>query len=197
MSAAEVAIRMSRLDRPAGIGPAERLTENVVEVVNEIEHGSLEIFERGKACALEQSSREDREPDLDLVEPRAVSWGVDEADPMRGILQERAARLLRLEDAGLAFDAEIFLNAATLGHQFDESGRAVGIELIGYKDPTRIGIGFDSGGNAGGEIRFGSRRSEPGRAGLVSYRRSRAWMLVFSSTLTMCAPAAASFGASR
>ena len=100
MSAAEVSIRMSRLERPAGIGPAERLTEDVVEVVNEIEHTSLEILERGKACALEQSSREDGEPDLDLVEPRAVSCGVDEADPMRGILQERAARWLRLEERG-------------------------------------------------------------------------------------------------
>ena len=104
------------MDRPAGIGPAERLTEDVVEVVNEIEHASLEILERGKACALEQSSREDREPDLDLVDPRAVSWGVDEAAPMRGILQERAARLLRIKDTGLAFDAEIFLNAATPDH---------------------------------------------------------------------------------
>ena len=75
-------------------------------------------------------------------------------------MQERAARLLRLEDAGLAFDAEIFLNAATPGHQFDERGRAVGIELIGYQYPTRIGIGFDSGCNVGGEIRFGSRWSD-------------------------------------
>ena len=86
MSAAEVAIRMSRLERPAGIGPAERLTEDVVEVVNEIEHASLEILERGKTCALEQSSREDGEPDLDLVEPRAVSWGVDEADPTSSVV---------------------------------------------------------------------------------------------------------------
>ena len=80
--------------------------------------------------------------------------GVDEADPMRRILQERAARWLRLEDTGLAFDAEIFLNAATLGHPFDEGGRALGIELIGHQYPTRIG--FDSGGNVGGEIRVGS-----------------------------------------
>ena len=49
-------------ERPAGIGPAERRTEDMVEVVNEIEHANLEILERGKACALEQSSREDGEP---------------------------------------------------------------------------------------------------------------------------------------
>ena len=160
MSAAEVSIRRSRLERSAGIGPAERLAEDVVEVVNEIEHASLEIFERGKACALEQSSREDGEPDLDLVEPRAVSWGVDEADPRRGILQERAARLLGLEDTGLAFDAEIFLNAATPGHLFDESGRAVGIELIGHEYPRRVRIGIKGGCDVGGEICFGSRRAD-------------------------------------
>ena len=140
------------------------LTLDVVEGVNEIEHASLEILERGKACVLEQPSRDDGEPDLDLVEPRAVSWGVDEADPMRGILQERAARWLRLEDTGLAFDAEIFLNAAPLGHPFDERGRAVGIKLIGPQYPTRIGIGFDSGCKVGSEIRFGSRRCPIDRA---------------------------------
>ncbi len=52
MSAAEVSIRMSRLERSAGIGPAKRLTEDVVEVVNEIEHASLAILEGGKAGAL-------------------------------------------------------------------------------------------------------------------------------------------------
>ena len=65
---------MSRLERPAVKGPAERLAEDVAEVVNEIEHASLEILERVKACAHEQSPCEDGEPDLDLVEPRAVSW---------------------------------------------------------------------------------------------------------------------------
>ena len=116
MSAAEVSIRMSRLERPAGIGPAERLTEDVVEVVNEIEHASLEILERGKACALEQSSREDGEPDLDLVEPRAVSWGIDETDSVRRVLQKLAARSLRLKDPDLAFDAECFFDATAFSH---------------------------------------------------------------------------------
>ncbi len=106
----------SRLEGPACVGPAERLGEDMVKVPDEIEHARLKIVERGKAGALEQSSREDREPDLDLIEPRAVPWGIDEADPMGGVLQELAARLLRLENPALAFDAECLLDAAASGH---------------------------------------------------------------------------------
>ena len=72
MTSAEVSIRLLRLERSAGIGPAERLAEDVVEVVNEIGHASLEILERGKARALEQSSREDGEPDLCERRPESV-----------------------------------------------------------------------------------------------------------------------------
>ena len=45
-------------------------------------------------------------------------------------------------------------------HRLTTVRRAVGIELIGPQYPTRIGIGFDSGCKVGGEIRFGSRRSD-------------------------------------
>ena len=47
-------------------------------------------------------------------------WGVDKANAMRGILQEFAARLLRLQDAGFTADSEVFLNATALGDPFDE-----------------------------------------------------------------------------
>ena len=116
MSAAEVSIRMSRLERPASIGPAERLFEEVIEIVNKIEHPSLKIIERGKACAFEKSSGEDGEPNLDLIEPRAVSWGIDETNSVRRVLQKLAARSLRLKDPDLAFDAECFFDATAFSH---------------------------------------------------------------------------------
>ena len=105
---AEVPIRgqKSCLKRSAGVGPAERFSEDVIEVADEVEYSGSQVLERGKAGAFEQPSSEDREPDLDLVEPRAVAWRVNKTDPVRGILQKRAARLLGLEDPGLAFDAE-------------------------------------------------------------------------------------------
>ena len=74
--------------RPAGIRPAKRFAEDIIEVTDEVEHAGSQVLERGKAGALEQSSSDDGQPDLDLVEPRAVSRGVhDEADLVRGILQ--------------------------------------------------------------------------------------------------------------
>ena len=63
----------SCLERSAGVGPAEPLSEDVVEVSNKVENASSQIVERCKAGAFEQPSCEDEEPDLDLVEPRAMS----------------------------------------------------------------------------------------------------------------------------
>ena len=146
MCSAEVPIRgqESCLQRPAGIRPAKRFAEDVIEVTDEVEHAGSQIFERGKAGALEQSAREDGEPDLDLIEPRTVSRRVNKADLVRGILQKRATGVLGLEDPGLALDAEGLFDPAVPGNQFDERRRAVGIELIGDEDPTRIGVSGDS-----------------------------------------------------
>ena len=153
----------ARLKRPAGVGLTEWLSEDVVEIADEVEHAAAQILERSEAGALEQPSSEDREPDLDLLEPRAVSRGVNKADLVRGILQERAACVLGLEDPGLALDAERLFEAAVSGHQLDEGCRAGRIELVGDEDPTGIGVGRDSRLNMRGEICLGSRRPE-GRA---------------------------------
>ncbi len=77
MCSAEVPLRVQKscLERPAGIGPAERLAEDVIEVVDEVEYAGSQVVERSKAGALEQPSSEDREPDLELVGLRAVSRG--------------------------------------------------------------------------------------------------------------------------
>ena len=73
-----------------------------------------------------------------------MSRGVNKADLVRRILQERAACLLGLEDPGLSLDAEGLFDPTASGHQLDEGCRAVGIELVGDEDPTRIGVGGDS-----------------------------------------------------
>ena len=165
MSLAEVSIRVGKsyLEGSAGIGPAKRLTEDPVEIVNEIEHAGSQILERRKASALEQSSGENGKPDLDLVEPGTMPRRVDEADAMHGILQEFAARQLRLQDAGLTFDTQVVLNATALSDPFDEGCRVVGIELVGNEDLSRVGISFDGGGTVGREIGLGACESK-GRA---------------------------------
>ena len=122
MCSEEVSIRgqESCLQRPAGMRPAKRSAEDIIEVTDEVEHAGSQILKRSKSGAFEQPARKDREPDLNLVKPRAVSLGVNKADAVRGILQKRAARLLGLEDPGLAFDTEGMLDPAVSGDQLDE-----------------------------------------------------------------------------
>src|SRR6266545_3912452 len=162
MSSAEVPIRVSDRERPSGIGPAKRLAEDVVEVLDEIEHARSQIFKRSKAGTLEKAASQDGEPDLDLVEPRAVAGGIDESNSVGGVLQEGLTRLLRLEDALLALEAELLLDAAAFGDQLNQRGGSVGIELVGHEDPWRVGIGVDSPRDVGGEIRLGSSRPNRG-----------------------------------
>ena len=84
---------------------------------------------------------------------QGISYGPED-------LQKFAARLLGLEDPGLAFEAEGLFQPTASGNQFDERCRAVRIELVGDEDPTRIGIGLDSGLDMRGKIGLGSRRPE-------------------------------------
>ena len=104
----------SCLKRPTRVRPAERLSEHVVEVRDELRRAGAQILERSEAGALEQAPRQDGEPDLDLVQPRTVARRVDEANPVGRVLQKRPARLLRLEDAGLALGAELILDTSAL-----------------------------------------------------------------------------------
>jgi hypothetical protein len=54
--------------------------------------------------ALQQTPRQDGEPDFDLVQPRAMARRADEANPMGRVLQKCAPRLLRLEVFTPPFD---------------------------------------------------------------------------------------------
>src|SRR5213075_2214634 len=106
--------------RPTRVRPAERLSEHVVEVRNELRRAGAQILERSEAGALEQAPRQDGEPDLDLVQPRTVARRVDEANPVGRVFQKRPARLLRLEDAGLALGADFILDPAPTSNELDE-----------------------------------------------------------------------------
>src|ERR1700760_3478395 len=101
MCSAEVPIRSSA-KRPTRVGPAERFGEHVVEVLDERRRASAQVLERGEAGAFQQTPRQDGEPDFDLIQPRAMAWRVDEADPVGRVLQKLPASLFRFEDAGLA-----------------------------------------------------------------------------------------------
>src|SRR5687767_3920919 len=104
--------RSSRLKRSTGEGPTERFGEHVVEVLDECERAVSKILDRCKAGTLEKTTRENRKPKLHLIEPRAVPRRVNATNPVRRVLEELPARLLRLQDPLLALHAEIFLDPA-------------------------------------------------------------------------------------
>src|ERR1019366_2433658 len=96
----------SRGQQLSHLGPLEWLCPGPVEVVDESFDPLLEILLRGETPAPQQFARQDREPDLDLIEPRRVLGGEMETDPVGLRPQERLPRDHRLQDASLALFTE-------------------------------------------------------------------------------------------
>src|SRR5262249_42713347 len=135
---------------------AERLAEDPVEVLDERARFRAQIVKRGEARPLEETAGQDREPNLDLVEPRAVTWCVDESNAVGAGLQKFPTGLLRLENALLALDAKVILNATALGDQFDQLGRAVRVELVHHEEPASCGVGVDGARDVRDEVHLGA-----------------------------------------
>src|ERR1700683_259846 len=102
----------SRGERLASLGPLERLCHGPVEVVDEALDPLLKVLLRGETAAPQQFACEDREADLDLVQPRRVLGSKMEADP--GALRSQVSfpRHHRLQDTGLALFTKIILDPA-------------------------------------------------------------------------------------
>src|SRR5207245_7638990 len=130
MCSAEVLIRASCLKRPPGVRPTEGLAQDLVEVFDERERARSQVVDRSEAGSLEEAPRQDGEPDLNLVEPRAVTGCVDESDSMGEILQKRPTGLLRFEDAVFSFDAQVGLETAASRYQLHQFGRQMRVELV-------------------------------------------------------------------
>jgi hypothetical protein len=123
--------------RPAFHRPAERLCHGSVEVGNEALDPLLEVLLGREVAAAEELADQDREPDLDLIDPRGVLGREVESDPVTGIAQERLACCHRLEDAGLSLLPEILLDTAKLRHEAGDPFGHVGIEVVADDLPRR------------------------------------------------------------
>ena len=110
-----------------------------------------------------QATHQNAEPDLNLVEPGAVSGGIDEANAMAGVGEKGGTRAHAGEMTTFAFDAQVLLDATLCGYQTHQRFRLMGIELIGDKDPGGFWIGLDGLGDVSGEVGFGARGSNAGR----------------------------------
>lgn len=149
-----------RLQGPAGVGPLERLGQDVVEVADERNKAVAEFIERREAASLEKPPGQNRKPDLHLIEPGAVPRRVDEANPMRCISQEPLASPLRLEDAATPLDAEFDVDAAAPGDQANQSFGHVRVELVSDEYPASVRVGIDRRFNVSDEIYFGAGRAD-------------------------------------
>src|ERR1051325_9394781 len=87
------------------IGPLEGSGLGAIVVRDEGERLGGEVLDGGEGAAAEELAGEDRQPDLDLVEPGAVVGRVVEDDPMGGVAEEGGPGLARGQDPALALDA--------------------------------------------------------------------------------------------
>jgi hypothetical protein len=91
---------------------SETVRHRGIEVSDEALDPLLEMLLGGEVATAEKPANQDREPDLDLLEPRSGSrprGGREVAgDPVTGIAQERLVCRRRLKDAGFALLAMVF-----------------------------------------------------------------------------------------
>ena len=71
-----------RDQRPAGVGPLERLGHGPIEVVDEIQDPLFQVVHRSKTSPFEQAPHQDTKPQLDLIQPGSMLGGVDKANRM-------------------------------------------------------------------------------------------------------------------
>ncbi len=83
--------------------PCEWMGHRGVVVGHEFSELRFEVGHTVEVSAPQELSMNDTEDDLDLIEPRAVFWKVDEADPMGEVRQERLSRGHRFQDTAIAF----------------------------------------------------------------------------------------------
>jgi len=93
--------------------------------------------------ASEQAANQEREPDLNLVQPGTVPGRVDQANAMGRVREKGGPRLHRGQMTAFALDAQLLLNATQLGHQTDQRFGLMRVELVGNEDPARLRIRLD------------------------------------------------------
>jgi hypothetical protein len=132
-------------------------------VSNERQDAGAQLLHRAATESGKQATHEEREPDLNLVEPGAMPWGVDEANAMAGIGEKGSARVHAGEMAAFVFDAQFLLDATLRSHQRHQRFRLMGVELISEKDPGSVRISLESLVDVSSEVGFGARGSNAGR----------------------------------
>ena len=137
-----------------------------IVVGNECQDALAQVSHRGPTGASEQTANQDREPHLNLVEPRTMLGRVDHANAMGRVGEKGGPRLHRGQMATFALDPQLLLDATQLGYQANQRFGLMGVELIGDEDPARLWIRLDGLFDVGSEVGFGAGRSQAGHDNL-------------------------------
>jgi len=120
----------------------------------------LQVSSGCEIAPREHAPDEYAEPDLDLIEPGSVLWGVHEMNAMGRVAQEGCARFHRLQDAGPFLDAKINIETTLFVYQPHEGLGLVGVQLVDDEDPLAVRVRRDGAVDVGDEVRFGAGRAE-------------------------------------
>ena len=140
----------------------------MIKVGDEGQDFGPQVVLGGKVAPLDHLPDEDAQPNLHLIAPRGMGGHVQELNAMGRVAQEGGAPHHGLEDAVLAFCAQVVGQLALLGHQPHQCFGLVGVQLVGDKEPGSLRIGGDSLGDMGCNVGFGAGRPNARRNDLPS-----------------------------
>jgi hypothetical protein len=167
------------------VGPVKGSVGRAIVVSNKSQDASAQLLHGEATEPGKQATHEDREPDLNLVEPRTVSGSVNETNAMARVGEKGSACAQAGEMAAFAFDAQFLLDVTLRSDQAHQHFGLMSVELIGDKDPGCLGVSLNGLSNVSGKVGFGARRSNAGSHDLsgghvqVSNQTQGAMPLVF------------------
>ena len=154
--------RRLEIGRRPFVSPMKSSVGGAIVVRNKGQDAGAQLLHRAATESGKQTTNEDREPDLNLVEPGTVSGSVDEANAMAEVAEKGGPRTHAGKMAAFAFDAQVLLEITLLSDQAHQGFGLMGVELIRQKDPVGLWIGLDGLGDVSSKIGFGARGSNAG-----------------------------------
>ena len=147
------------MQRLALVGPLEGFGHRAIEIFDKGQDFGLQILNGGEAATFEQFASQNAEPDFDLIHPRAVFGRVVEDNAVRRVAEEGCPRRLRLQDAALAFDAQVDGEVRFGRHVADQGLGLMRVQVVRHEVPLLGGrIGFDRPPDVLGEVDLSASR---------------------------------------
>ncbi len=150
------------------VGPVKGSVGRAIVVSNKGQDAGAQLLHGEAPEPGKQATHEDREPDLNLVEPGTVSGSVRETNAMARVGEKGCTGAQAGEMATFAFDAQFLLDVTLRSDQAHQRFGLMSVKLIGDKDPGRLGVSLNGLSDVSGKVGFGARGSNTGSHDLSS-----------------------------